>query len=217
MHAISYLPRLAFSGIGGVFAALALLWLMQLMVIKNDDRMMMQSKRPVMEFVRLIRPSETRLKQREKPQEPPPPESPPPRAPELKLAVAKPAVRAPDIAMAMPELTASAMNFDGPYMGAVKQGPPDREFMVLSRIPPRYPYRAERKKIEGWVKVSFIITEQGVVRNAVVVNGKPKGIFDKAALRAILKWKFKPRITDGEPVSTRADQVISFKLDRKRR
>ena len=217
MHAASYLFRITFSGIGGVLVALGLLWLMQLMVIKDDDQVAMRTQRPVMEFVRLKRPSETRLKLREKPEEPPPPESPPPQMPELELAVAKPTVRAPDIAMAMPELGASSLSFDGPYIGAVKQGPPDRDFMVLSRIPPRYPYRAERKRIEGWVKVSFIITEQGTVKDAVVVDAKPKGIFDKAALQAILKWKFKPRITDGRPASTRADQMINFELDRKRR
>ena len=217
MPTAAYFFRLVFSGVGGVMIALALLWLMQLMVINDDDPMLVKSKRPVMEFVRLKQPSETRLKQREKPEEPPPPESPPPQIPELDLAIAKPTVRVPNIAATMPELSTSSMNFDGPYIGAVSQGPPDRDFIVLSRIPPRYPYRAKRKKIEGWVKISFIITEQGSVKDAIVVNAKPKGIFDKAALQAILKWKFKPRISNGKPVATRADQVINFELDRGRR
>ncbi len=216
MPSTSYLFRLIISGAGGILIALALLWLMQLMVIKDDNPMMTKSKRPVMEFVRLKRPSETRLKQREKPEEPPPPESPPPQIPELELAVAQPAVRAPDIATAIPKLSTSTMNFDGPYIGTVSQGPPNRDFMVLSRIPPRYPYRAERKKIEGWVKVSFIITEQGTVQDAVVTDAHPKGIFDRAALQAILKWRFKPRISDGKPVATRADQIINFKLNKTR-
>ncbi len=212
MTSISYTSRLAFSGMGGVIAALALLWLMQLMVIKDDGRVGIKPQRPVMEFVRLNRPPKTRLKQREMPEKPPPPEAPPPQIPELDLAIIKPATIAPDIAMAMPELNASPMNFAGPYIGAVSQGPPDRDFMPLSRIPPRYPYRAERKRIEGWVKVSFIITEQGTVHNAVVIDAKPKGIFDKAALQAILKWKFKPRIINGKPKTARADQVINFTL-----
>ncbi|VAX11444.1 hypothetical protein MNBD_GAMMA26-2513 [hydrothermal vent metagenome] len=197
--------------------ALALLWLMQLMVIKDDDRVVVKSKRPVMEFVRLKRQAETRLKQREKPEEPPPLETPPPQIPELEPAAFKPTVNAPNIAVKMPKLAASAMSFAGPYIGAVHQGPTDRDFMALSRIPPRYPYRAERRKIEGWVKTSFIITEQGRVQDAVVVDAKPKDIFDKAALQAILKWKFKPRISNGKPVASRADQVINFELNRERR
>ncbi|MFC1603265.1 energy transducer TonB [Pseudomonadota bacterium] len=216
MPTAAYFFRLAFSGLGGIIIALSLLWLMQLMVINDDDVGAMKSKRPVMEFVRLKQTSETRLKQREKPEEPPPPEQ-PPQIPEMELAVAKPIARAPNIAMAMPELSMSAMNFDAPYIGAVAKGTPDRDFMVLSRIPPRYPHRAERKKIEGWVKVSFIITEQGSVKDAIVADANPKGIFDRAALQAILKWKFKPRVTDGKPVATQADQVINFKLDRGRR
>ena len=64
-----------------------------------------------MGFIPLKQQSETRLKQREKPEEPPPPESPPPQTPQLELVVAKLTVRAPD----MPEL----MNFDGSYIGAV--------------------------------------------------------------------------------------------------
>ncbi len=217
MIPISYTPRLAFSGVGGIIAALALLWLMQVMVIKDDDRVKIRSQRPVMEFVRLSRPPKTRIKQREMPEKPPPPEPPPPQMPELNPAIAKPAMIAPDIAMAMPELNASAMNFTGPYVGAVSQGPPDRDFMPLSRIPPRYPYRAKRKKTEGWVKVSFIITEQGRVHNAVVIDAQPKGVFDKAALQAILKWKFKPRITNGKPRKAHADQVINFRLAGKNR
>ncbi len=215
MPSSSYLFRLTLSGAGGILIALALLWLMQLMVINDDTQMMEKSKRQVMEFVRLKRPSETRLKQREKPEEPPPPDKPPPQLPELELAVTKPTLKTPNIAMAMPELSSSSMRFDGPYIGAVSQGPPDRDFMVLSRIPPRYPYRAERRKIEGWVKISFIITEQGSVQDAVVIDAQPKGVFDMAALQAILKWRFKPRIANGKPVATRADQIINFKLNKR--
>jgi len=216
MPSSSYLFRLIFSAVGGIIIALTLLWLMQLMVVKDDNKIVVKAQRPVMEFVRLKRPSETHLKQREKPEEPPPPESPPPQMPELELATNQPTVNAPDIAMAMPKLSGLAMDFNGPYIGAVRQGSPDRDFMVLSRIPPRYPYRAERKKIEGWVKVSFVITAQGTVQDAIVVDAKPKGIFDKAALQAILKWRFKPRINNGKPVATRADQTINFTLNKTR-
>lgn len=202
--------RIGVSGVGGLMIALALLWLMQAMVMGNDETLAAKAERPVMEFVRLKHETESRLKQREKPEEPPPPDSPPPQMPEMELAVAKPTMRTPKIDMAVPDL---AMSFDGPYIGAVRQGPPDRDFMVLSRIPPRYPYRALRKKIEGWVKVSFIITEQGTVKDAVVLDARPKGVFDSAALQAILKWKFKPRILDGKPTATRASQTINFELD----
>lgn len=211
---LSFLLRLGVSALGGLASALFLLWLMQAMVMGDDDLVAAKAERPVMEFVRLKRESQTRLKQREKPEEPPPPEAAPPQMPELKLATAKPRIQAPAIDLAVPDL---AMSFDGPFIGAVRQGPPDRDFMVVSRIPPRYPYQAERRKIEGWVKVSFEITEQGTVKDAVVIAAEPEGVFDQAALQAILKWKFQPRIVDGKAVAVRADQVINFQLDEKRR
>jgi protein TonB len=38
-------------------------------------------------------------------------------------------------------------------------------------------------------------------------------LFDREAIRAILKWKFKPRVVDGEAVERRATQTIDFKLE----
>ena len=38
-------------------------------------------------------------------------------------------------------------------------------------------------------------------------------MFNREALRAILRWKFKPRFIDGKPVDRRGRQVIEFKLD----
>ena len=42
---------------------------------------------------------------------------------------------------------------------------------------------------------------------------EPEGIFDRAAVRAVSKWKFKPRIVDGQPVAARAEQVVEFRLN----
>lgn len=188
-------------------AALSLLWVMQLLVLNDANVHQVKDDRPVFEFVRLKHDNETRLKKREMPQPPPPPETPPPQLPELKLAVIKPVLSAPEISMTMPGI---GMAFD-------MESTPSREFMAISRIPPRYPYRAERKGIEGWVKVSFEITEQGFVKNVVAIDAKPSGIFDSAAIQAVLKWRFKPRIINGKPVSVRAEQTVNFRLNRKRR
>jgi protein TonB len=82
----------------------------------------------------------------------------------------------------------------------------------LVRIPPRYPMRAARRKIEGWVKVEFTITETGAVKDALVVESQPGDIFNSSALDAIRKWKFKPKIIDGETFEQRAVQILQFKL-----
>jgi len=98
-----------------------------------------------------------------------------------------------------------------PALGAVGYGV-DRnaegDVIPLVRIPPQYPRKAAMAKIEGWVKVEFTITEEGTVTNPRVLEAKPPRIFDREALRAILKWKFKPKIVDGVRVPQIATQTI---------
>ena len=84
----------------------------------------------------------------------------------------------------------------------------------LVRIQPTYPMRANRRRIEGWVKVEFTITKEGIVKDPVVVDSKPSSIFNSAALKAIKRWKFKPHIIAGEAYEQRAMQLMEFKLSR---
>ncbi len=210
-----HLPRILFSLLAGLAISGGLLWTMQWMLMHKTVDLQTDRQRPVMEFVRLKRDSETRLRQRPQPEPEPEPEERPPAKPELQqVDVARPAIQAPNITFSVPDIP---MAIDGPYIGPVRQGPPDRDFMAISRLPPQYPYRAQRRGIEGWVKVSLLITEQGTVKDVVVVESEPEGIFDHAAIQAVLKWKFKPRIQEGKPVSVRAEQVVNFQLDRKRK
>ncbi|MEN8718672.1 MAG: energy transducer TonB, partial [Oceanococcaceae bacterium] len=69
-----------------------------------------------------------------------------------------------------------------------------------------------RDRIEGWVKLEFTINPDGTVSDPRVVEAQPRRVFDSEARRAILKWKFKPRVVDGKPVAHRATQTIEFKL-----
>jgi len=79
-------------------------------------------------------------------------------------------------------------------------------------IRPMYPREAAIAGIEGWVKVEFTITPLGTVTDATVVEADPARIFNREAIRAILKWKFKPRVIDGTAVERRATQIIDFSL-----
>lgn len=65
----------------------------------------------------------------------------------------------------------------------------------------------------GWVDVEFDITVKGNVENPVIVASQPPGVFDKPALKALKKWKFNPKIVDGQPVRQRSKQRIEFKMD----
>jgi len=94
---------------------------------------------------------------------------------------------------------------------------PSRGLVPLLRVPPKYPRRAAQRGVEGWVKVQFVITVAGRVKGAKVVGSKPSGVFDRAALKAISKWKFKPKVIEGQPMEQLAMQVLQFKLKKRRR
>ena len=87
------------------------------------------------------------------------------------------------------------------------------DVVPLVRINPQYPRDAQMNMIEGYVTIEFTITETGSVRDPQVIDSKPPRVFDREAIRAILRWKFKPRVIDGTAVSRRAVQTIDFNLD----
>jgi len=80
--------------------------------------------------------------------------------------------------------------------------------------PPLYPMRASTRGIEGWVVVEFTITETGSVEDAHVVQADPPRVFDSAAVKAIRRWKYKPKVTGGKPVAqVGVRTLISFELE----
>ena len=61
--------------------------------------------------------------------------------------------------------------------------------------------------------VEFTVTKNGSTRDPIVVESNPPRIFDSAAMKAALKFKYKPRIVDGEPVEVAGVQnKISFQI-----
>jgi len=76
----------------------------------------------------------------------------------------------------------------------------DRDVIPLVRINPDYPPRAQTRGLEGYVTVQFTITGTGTVKDAIVVEAQPKGIFDDAALKAIARWRYNPKVEGGVAV-----------------
>lgn len=93
-----------------------------------------------------------------------------------------------------------------------RKGTADSGLRQLLPIQPVYPPSALRNKIEGWVKVEFVVNEFGHVINAKVIDSKPKRIFNAATIKALSKSKFKPLVVNGKAMSQTAVQVIEFKI-----
>ena len=104
--------------------------------------------------------------------------------------------------------------FDSTGMGQISVGS-DRDVIPLVRINPDYPQRARSRGIEGWVQVEFTITPAGTVTDAKVVDADPKGLFERAALDAIGRWKYNPKVVDGRAMERRGvGVVLTFKLEK---
>ncbi|HEX6999901.1 MAG TPA: TonB family protein [Gammaproteobacteria bacterium] len=148
----------------------------------------------------------------------PPPESrreprierePPPAVPGLPNVSAGPGGVDNPIPFSAPTFAPSGLR--DPGLGSFGT---DRDVIPLVRVNPDYPPAAVRRNIEGWVKVQFTITAAGTVRDALVVEADPEGVFDGAALAAISRWRYNPKIEGGVPVERVGLQtIIRFDLE----
>ena len=105
----------------------------------------------------------------------------------------------------------------GPYLGTLQAGQGlagfDTDVIPVVRVAPSYPNRAKQARIQGYVTMEVTIRPDGTVADAKVMESDPPRLFDDAALTAMRRWKFRPKIVDGTPVSQRAKQTIEFTLE----
>ncbi len=85
---------------------------------------------------------------------------------------------------------------------------------AIRKIDPEFPPEARRMGIAGRVVVRFLVKIDGTVSKASVVESVPTGIFERSALEAIVKWRFKPGRYKGNLVATWVLLPIQFRLTR---
>jgi len=84
----------------------------------------------------------------------------------------------------------------------------------MVRIPPDYPQSALQRRIEGFVVVRLWIGMRGEVARAEVAQAHPRGAFERSALAAVRRWKYRPGQVDGDPVARGPFEVLlDFKLE----
>ncbi len=130
-----------------------------------------------------------------------------PVAPRLSVSTNASVATAP-VQMVQPRVDTSGVKMN------LAAGGSDRGVAPLVRVNPEYPHRALERGIEGWVHVRFTITAAGTVKDLVVVDAEPKGVFDEAASKAVLRWRYNPRVENGVAVERVGEQtLIRFKLE----
>jgi len=86
----------------------------------------------------------------------------------------------------------------------------DGDYLPLVAIAPQYPTRAASRGIQGWCLVSFTVDGFGNVieDTIIVVDAEPPSIFDRSSERAARRFKFQPRVVDGEGVEVSGVQYL---------
>ena len=76
----------------------------------------------------------------------------------------------------------------------------DGEYLPIVKVAPIYPRRAQTRGISGYCIVEYTVTTSGAIRDPVAVDCQPSGVFEKASVKAATKFKYKPRVVDGEAI-----------------
>ncbi len=189
-------------------AALVTLLLLMLMVslIAFSDKSLDEKKR--IRLPEILMPDTEIELQRivEKPEKPELDETPPPEIPEQDFDEIDGNAAVGQIATAKIK---TKLDLD---IGAGLQAT-DGEYLPIVKVAPQYPRRALEKGTEGYVRLEYTVTKQGTVRDPRVIESSPKGVFDKAAIKSALRYKYKPRVVDGTPVEVSGVTTkISFKI-----
>ena len=182
--------RYGFGVVLGLVTTFVLFMIMQ-SVIRSDRNPFTEGfQGKIVDIVRLDEDLEIEIKKR-KPPKPPPPDEPPPDMP-------KPDFDSSDVSQGV-DIGAVDVNVDL-NVGGIGGFSSDGEYLPIVKVAPVYPRRAQTRGIEGYVLLEFIVTKTGAVANPVVIESKPAGIFDRSAINAALKFKYKPKVVDGEPI-----------------
>lgn len=194
----------------GIIVAGLLFALMDALISGSDRGQVTARDVKFVDFIRVKRDETTRTKERQVPEKPEPPKKPPP--PQLAAQQQDTRPTPPELNINMPNIGASFAG-TGPYLGNPFAGAAtgDGEVIPIVQIEPQYPREALMKCIGGVVNLRFTILEDGSVEDPSVVSSDPPRLFDRSALRAIVRWKFKPRIVDGRPVKREATLPLEFK------
>ena len=116
-----------------------------------------------------------------------------------------------NIARIKAALVAKSKSSTGSVSGKASQVNQDIRQIVGAAA--EYPRRALKRNVEGHVTVTFTVSRTGDVEDIQVTEAEPAGYFEDAVVDAVEKYKFQPRIVNGEPVEAKGIvKKVVFKL-----
>ena len=178
----------------GLAITSALFWVMPYMIETTDRQLDESDSTMLVDFVRLRR-EETVHRRELKPRKPPPPQSPPPLPSTPQLESLTP--NAETIA-----ISATPAETDIEISGAgFSLGVGEGDYLPIVKVAPIYPQRALLRGIEGYCVVQYTVTRQGKIRDPFVIEDRcTHSMFHGPSLQAALKFKYKPRVINGQAI-----------------
>jgi protein TonB len=187
----------------------SLFWMLYALIATSGGAIGNTETLPTVDFLRLSKNFELETRDRRPPPEMPDKPEAPPEVPIQQTQIQGPTNTAFNINMSLENTTQVKSNFG--------LSSTDGEYLPIVKVAPMYPARAQTQGIEGWVLLKFTVTEAGAVADPVVLESQPPGVFDEAARKAVLKFKYKPRVENGKPIAVpNVQHLIRFEIDKKK-
>lgn len=204
---VSHTSRYGIALLLAVVMTFLLLWSMQALIVGGNKAMTEAPRGNVLDFIRLKKDEQV-LKKERKPQKPDKPKEPPPPMVAPQMQQNNPNSEALSTSFA------ADIQIDAGLSGGLSLDSGDGDYLPIVKVAPIYPRRAQARGIAGYVIVEFTVTKNGSVKDPVVVEANPESLFDRAAMDAVLKFKYKPRVVDGEAMAVAGVQnKITFQID----
>jgi protein TonB len=118
---------------------------------------------------------------------------------------------ADDVTLTIPTGTPLPKKSDGYRASPFTQ---DGPLVAMVRVSPTYPTSMSTRGIEGWVTVQFDVLPDGTVGNVTVLKSSNRS-FERSAIQAAGRFRFKAQVVDGVPQTTTGVQYrFRFELDK---
>ncbi|EKL9829363.1 energy transducer TonB [Vibrio alginolyticus] len=180
------------------------------MVDKGNQRAPEASEAVRFDMVMVENEADVQRRQRSVPEQPEPPQAPEPMDLSQADTQMEPMsqmtpVSALDLNTALEGIAISAPNLKG-TMG-------NQQALPLYRVDPRYPSKALKRRVEGYVIMRFTIDATGRPKDIEVIEAEPERMFEREAIRALKKWKYQPKVEDGVSIEQFGQTAkVEFKL-----
>lgn len=181
--------RLVIGGLLAIPVAGGLFFIMQYLIASADPKIDDSKQRKLADIHMPEREIETNVNE-QKPDKVDDPEEPPPDldTPDVDMDMDVEVVNIAPQAAVDVSITSSGMAAG------------DGEYLPIVKVAPIYPRRAQTRGISGYCIVEYTVTTSGAIRDPKAVDCEPAGVFEKASVKASLKFKYKPRVVDGEAI-----------------